>query len=97
MRIYVVMANEIHRVYRCDGDGDARIVGVFKDFNEALDAAKAAFEECKKSIDHWTGFEYEFSDEDFNIEDGDDELEVFAEDDGIGAFAIEIVIKKFDI
>lgn len=97
MRIYAVMANEIHRVYRCDGDGDARIVGVFKDFSEALNAAKAAFEECKKSIDHCTGSEYEFSDEDFDIEDGDDELEVFAEDDESGAFAIEIVIKKFDI
>lgn len=102
MVVYAVMCLEYRRAYRYDGDSTAEIVGVFKDFNEALEAAKKAFEDTKAALEYYgESFECEVMEDDFwdcSESDfiSDDELNWYTEVDG-EAIGIQVTMKRFSI
>lgn len=105
MVVYAVMCLVYRRAYRNDGDSTAEIVGVFKDFNEALEATKKTFEDTKAALEYYgESFEYfereEMSDDFWDCSESDlesdDELNWYAEVDG-EAIGIQVTMKRFSI
>lgn len=102
MVVYAVMCLEYRRAYRFDGDSTAEIVGVFKDFKEALEAAKKAFEDTKAALEYYgESFECEAIADDFwdcseSVLESDDEYDWCAEVDG-EAIGIQLTMKRFSI